>query len=602
MPKKRATIGVKNMDNQVEEVKRKIDIVEFLGSFITLKRTGRNFKAICPFHQEKTPSFYVSPDRQFWYCFGACQEGGDVIKFLMKWENITFVEALRELADKVGVKLKRLSFEDRVWKKRERLIGLNTLAAEYFEFIIHKSKYGKKALDYLRSRNLREATIKKFQLGYAPDSWDSLMKFLVKKKYSEDEIFESGLLVKGQRGNLYDRFRGRIVFPIKDHRGNVIGFSGRILEKDVEGAKYINTPETPLYHKRETLYGIDISKDAIRKAGNAILVEGEFDMIVPYEHGIENIVAIKGSAVTQEQLMFLKRYTSRITLALDADAAGQEAVKRGIAQAENLELEVGILKIDFGKDPDEAVRNDVLKFKKLIKSPIPIYDFVIEVAQTKYPEDDPYSKKKIGDEVAPFITVIKNPIIFSYYVKKLSSILGVSESSVESLVRKTMREDRQKSVTVLKKKEVNKEERALMIQKYLLSMIFQNAKPATVAHTIFKTLEPIDFSIPSHEQIIQAFLQFNKKNKNSFDVKTFLKMLPAQLLPVFDELYLFASVEMDFGDNDIEKLVYEVKKFSLKRKIAEFLAVKDELSEKKKDELKELSQRLNQVEKTLLTL
>lgn len=589
------------MDNQVEEVKRKIEIVEFIGSFIPLKRSGRNFKAVCPFHQEKTPSFYVSPDRQFWYCFGACQEGGDVIKFLMKWENITFVEALRELADKVGVKLKRLSFEDRAWKKRERLIGLNTLAAEYFEFVIHKSKYGKKALDYLRTRNLREATIKKFQLGYAPDSWDSLMKFLVKKKYGEEEIFESGLLVKGQRGNLYDRFRGRIVFPIKDPRGNVIGFSGRTLEKDGEGAKYINTPETPLYHKRETLYGIDIAKDAIRKIGNAILVEGEFDMIVPYEHGIENVVAIKGSAVTQEQLMFLKRYASRITLALDADAAGQEAVKRGIAQAENLELEVGILKIDFGKDPDEAVRNDAVKFKKLIKSPIPIYDFVIDVAQKKYPGDDPFSKKKIGDEVAPFIAVIKNPIVFSYYVKKLSSILGVSEGSIESLVKKTLREERQKTVVSSKKKEVNKEERALMIQKYLLSMIFQNAKPATVAETIFKTLEPIDFSIPSHEQIVGAFLEFNKTSK-SFDVRTFLKTLPAQLLPVFDELYLFASVEMDFGDGDIEKLVYEVKKFSLKRKIAEFLAAKDELNEKKKDELKLLSQKLNQVEKTLLTL
>jgi len=590
------------MDNQVEEVKRKIDIVEYIGSFITLKKSGRNFKALCPFHQEKTPSFYVSPDRQFWYCFGACQEGGDVIKFLMKWENVTFVEALKELADKVGVRLTRLSFEDKTWQKKERLIGLNTLAAEFFDFILHKSRYGRKALEYLSSRTINPKTIKKFQLGYAPDSWDSLYKFLLKKKYEVGEIFEDGLLVKSDRGSYYDRFRGRIIFPIKDPRGNIIAFSGRSLEKEVEGAKYINTPETPLYHKRETLYGIDVVKDSIRKEGNAILVEGEFDMITPYEHGVENIVAIKGSAVTPEQLMFLKRYTNRITLALDADTAGQEAVKRGISQAENLEFEIGVVSFDFGKDPDEAVRNDPVRFKKVIKSPVPIYDFIIDISKKKNSGNDAFSKKKIGDEVVPYLASIKNPIVSSYYVKKLSNLLDVSESSIESLIRRVTRKKNQRQIFAKEKKSEVKEERELMIQRYLLSLVFQHDKPYDMCNAIFKVLSSSDFSTPSHSHLTEALLEYQRKHPAAFALQSFLKTLSPQLLPVFDELYLFASADLDFKNQEMKKLIKEVKKFSLKRKISELLSEKEDLSDKKNEQLKELNQKLNQVEKTITTL
>lgn len=589
------------MENQVEEVKRKIDIVEFIGSFITLKKGGRNFRALCPFHQEKTPSFYISPDRQFWYCFGACQEGGDVIKFLMKWENITFVEALRELAQKAGVKLAKLSFEDQIWKKRERLIGLNNIAVEFYEYILNKTSFGKKALDYLMARTLNPKTIKKFQLGYAPSSWDSLMKFLKKKKYEIAEIYEAGLLVRSEGGKYYDRFRGRIMFPIKDARSNTIGFSGRSLESQDKSAKYINTPETPLYHKRETLYGIDVVKDAIRKEDNAVLVEGEFDMIVPFEHGIENIVAIKGSAVTQEQLIFLKRYTNKITLALDTDAAGEEAVKRGISQAESLEFDIGVVSFDFGKDPDEAVRNDKVKFKKAVKSPIPIYDFIITTAQKKYQGDDPFSKKKIGDEVTPYLASIQNPIVLSYYIKKLAGILEVSEESISSLIRKTLYKKKQKPVFIKTIPIIGKEERQLMIQKYILSMIFQSEKPYEVAHSIFDALDETDFSIPAHRQIITAFLK-RKKQQVVFEIQSFVKSLSPQLIPVFDEVYLFASFDFDFKGQNLKKLLYEIKKNSLKRKLADLLSSKEELNEKNNENVKLLNRSLNEVEKIILTL
>ncbi len=286
------------MEDVIAEIKKKIDIISFIGSFISVKKSGRNYKALCPFHQEKTPSFVISPDRQIWHCFGACQDGGDIIRFLMKWENITFIEALRELAEKAGVKLAKVNLEDKTWKKKERLLSINFLASEFFEYILQKTSIGEKAQSYLKKRKLDPRISKKFQLGYAPASWDSLLNFLKKKKFSEYEIVESGLMVKSERGRIYDRFRGRLIFPIKDARENVIGFSGRTLDENVKEAKYINTPETPLYHKRETLFGINVAKEAIKNEKNVMIVEGEFDVISPFQQGIENIVAIKGSALT----------------------------------------------------------------------------------------------------------------------------------------------------------------------------------------------------------------------------------------------------------------------------------------------------------------
>jgi len=412
------------MDNPIEEIKRKIDIVDFIGNFVALKKSGRNFKALCPFHQEKTPSFIVSPERQIWHCFGACQEGGDVIKFLMKWENITFYEALKELADKLGIKLKKIDFEDRVWKKKEKLFTINSLAAEFYHYLLTKHKIGEKALDYLKRRKINPKMVDVFTLGYSPSSWDSLLKFLKRKGYAEEEGYEAGLLVKSERGGFYDRFRQRLMFALKDPRGNILGFSGRIFAEEGE-AKYVNTPETPIYHKREALFGINLAKEAIKKHNQAILVEGEFDMISCFQEGINNVVAIKGSAVTREQLMLLKRYTNRLILSLDADLAGEETTKRAIADAENLDFDISVITFDFAKDPDEAIKKDPQKFKKIIQKPMPIYDFIIDFSLKKNQGKDAFSKKNIGDEVVPFIAEIKNPIVKSYYVKKLANVLEV---------------------------------------------------------------------------------------------------------------------------------------------------------------------------------
>lgn len=583
------------MDNPVEEVKKRIDIVDFIGSFITLKKAGRNFKALCPFHQEKTPSFIVSPDRQIWHCFGACNEGGDLIKFLMKWENITFYEALKELAQKTGVTLKKISFEDKVWKKKERFINMNLLAAEFFSYILKNQKYGQKAFDYLKSRQIKEPTIKAFQLGYAPNSWDSLKNFLKKKKFTEEEMFENGLLVKNENGNYYDRFRGRLIFPIKDSRGLIVGFSGRILDNDKKEAKYINSPETPIYHKRETLFGINLAKETIKKENNVYLVEGEFDVISPYQYGFTNFVAIKGTALTNEQLLLLKRYTDRITLMLDMDEAGIESTKRSIEEAERLEFDIRVVSLASGKDPDEAVRLDLKNFKKQIKKPIPVYDFLIDVAKKKYPEDTSFDKKKIADFVLPFIEKILNPIIRSYYVKKLATVLNVTQESIEMMLKIIKKNKKQQEITKLKfSQKTTKQDRELILEKYLLSYIFQSDNPFLLAEQVFNFLNCDDFQQPSYKKIVEIFLE-EKNNKNKLDLNQFISKLSQELRAVFDELYLFASVEESLTNKDFKKLLTEIKKNSLKRQIKKLL----EGDDNNKEKLLELNKKLKEVEKLL---
>lgn len=587
------------MENPIEEIKKKIDIVEFIGSFITLKKAGRNFKAVCPFHQEKSPSFVVSPERGIWHCFGACGDGGDVIKFLMKWENITFIEALRELAKKTGIKLNKISFEDKIWQKKERYLGMNQLASEFFHYILNKTAFGKKASQYLKDRALNQSIVDKFQLGYSPSSWDSLKLFLKKKRFEEEEMMENGLLVKSEKGSYYDRFRGRLMFPLKDSRSNVLGFSGRILDGSEKEAKYVNTPETPIYHKRECLFGINLAIEEIKKQKNVYIVEGELDMIMPFQHGYSNFVAVKGSALTNEQLMLLKRYTDKITLMMDADPAGIESIKRGIDEAEKFDFEIGVVMIDYAKDPDEALKKDPDQFKKLIAKPIPIYDFLIETAQKKYPEESAFAKKKIGEEVIPMVEKIGNPIVRTFYIKKLASILEVSEVTVENLVSQLKRKKKQLSLNKIKYNKPVEDSRELTIDKYILSIVFQSEDPKEIYHKFFNVLKPKYFLHPSYEKISRFFFDEIEENKK-IDINQFGKNLPEELQPIFDEIFLFASTDHNLSDASLDRLIYEIKKYYFKREIKKLLS--EEESVEKKKQLKKISEDLKEVEKKLISL
>ena len=590
------------MENQIEEIKQKIDIVEFIGGFITLKKAGRNFKAVCPFHQEKSPSFVISPERGIWHCFGACGEGGDVIKFLMKWENITFIEALKELAKKTGVKLtlNKISFEDKIWQKKERFIGMNLLASEFFHYILNKTDFGKKASSYLKTRLLNQSIIDKFELGYSPSSWDSLKLFLKKKKYEEEEMFENGLVIKSERGSYYDRFRGRLMFPLKDSRGNVLGFSGRILSGGNEKeAKYVNTPETPIYHKRECLFGINLALEEIKKQKNVYIVEGELDMITPFQHGYSNFVAVKGTALTIEQLKLLKRYTDKITLMMDADVAGVESIKRGIEEAEKFDFEIRVVTIDFAKDPDEAINKDPDKFKKSLTKPVPIYDFLIDSAQKKYPEESAFAKKKIGEEVIPVIEKITNPIVRTFYIKKIAGILEVSENTVENLISQLKIKKKQLSLNKIKYNKPVEDIRELTIDKYVLSIVFQSEDPNKIYRSVFEILKPEYFLHPSFEKISSLFFEEIEK-KGKVDINHFGKKLPDELRPIFDEIFLFASADHNLANESLDRLINEIKKYYLKREIKKILS--EEESPENKKQLKKISENLKEVEKTLISL
>ncbi len=559
------------MDEQISTIKQKIDIVEFISQYTQLKKSGRNYKALCPFHNEKTPSFVISPDRQIWHCFGTCGDGGDVIKFLMKMDNLSFIEALRELAVRAGVQLDTGGVNDEEGKTKDKMYAINNLAAKYYLYLLEKTSFGQNAREYLKNRGINEKIIHTFEMGYAPSSWDSLINFMKKKKYSKEDLLLAGLVVSNQRGNVYDRFRHRLVFPIKDAKGNIVGFSGRALDSEDQSAKYINTPESPVYHKRESLYGIHLAKDAIRKAGNVYIVEGEFDMITPYQHGIENIVAIKGAALTTEQLQILKRLTGKITLALDADEAGIEAMKRGIREAEQFEFDIQVAQFSKGKDPDEAARADFITFKKELENAVPLYDFLLEVAKQKHSGQNAYAKKKIGDELVPYIKNIKNSIVQGHYIKQLATILDVSVESVEKLVSSYRgRTQYRSSFLNRSKKQIPREE---MMQKYLLSYLFQESQPGKKTEQVFKIIIPEDFSIPALAKLAKLFLEYAKNNGQTFSFNSFSSTLPAELKPVADELFLYASGFSDLNKEKLSEIVFELKERSCRHSIAHFSTI-----------------------------
>ena len=424
--------------DQVEEIKGKVDIAELIQEYVPLKRAGRNFKGLCPFHGEKTPSFMVDPELQIFKCFG-CSVGGDVYTFLQKIEGMEFGEALQHLADRTGIKL--VSYRSTGAEQvRERLVGINTLSGQVYHWLLTQQKVGKEALEYLRQRGLSDEVIKKFNLGFAPEGWDFLSKFLVgRKKYTADDLNRVGLVVKN-----YDRFRNRIMFPLTNARGQVMGFAGRVLDPEAKEAKYVNTPETEIYHKSELLYGLDITRSEIKNLGWAVVVEGEIDAIASWQAGVKNVVAIKGSALTEKQVELLRRLCDTIVLALDTDVAGDAAARRGISIADSVGLMVKVinskseaLNPKHFKDPGDWAVEDPEGWKKAVAEAIPVYDFYLQSAVDRYGLEVA-GKKKIGQELLPIWANISDEIVRAHYIKLLTKTLGVEEEDIRQQMAKTL--------------------------------------------------------------------------------------------------------------------------------------------------------------------
>jgi len=448
------------MDSQIEEIKNKLNVLDIVGSYVKLSKTGVNYRGLCPFHNEKGPSFFVSPSRQMWKCFG-CGKGGDIFEFIKEIEGVEFGDALRLLANKAGVELKREN--PKAISERKRLYEICDLACSFFEKQLGNSAYGKDAKEYLLKRGIVEESIKKWRLGYSPDTWQGLSDFLVGRGYTREEIVKAGLAVQSEKGNNpYDRFRGRIIFPIFDLNSQVIGFSARIF-KDAdkkETAKYINTPQTILYDKSNVLYGINFAKLEIRKQNNCVLVEGNTDVIMCHQAGFENTVAVSGTALTQRHLNLLKRYSDNLILAFDMDAAGDNATKKGIDLAESQSFNIKVINSYVEKDPAEIILENPKNWKESLEKARTIMDFYFDSTFAKFdlcPEgykSNPKDKKEIGRIILPAIKRLQNKIEQSHWVQKLAEKLGVSQEAVLQELKDTKIEMVNQPVQVAEDKEL----------------------------------------------------------------------------------------------------------------------------------------------------
>ena len=403
--------------SSIEEIKNKLDVVEVVGSYIKLQKCGQNFRAVCPFHSEKKPSFFVSPARQIWHCFG-CSKGGDIFAFIKEIERVEFGDALRILAQRAGVELKRQ--DPKLRTERQRLYEICEFTCQFFETQLQKSKIGQDVKKYLLTRGINEESVKKWRLGYAPDIWRSSSDFLVSKGYKREEIVKAGLAIM-KEGNLksYDRFRGRIIFPIFDLNSQVVGFGGRVFgEKgEREVAKYMNIPNTLLYDKSRILYGLNAAKMKIREKNQCILVEGYTDVILAHQVGFGNTVATSGTALTPFQLRILKRYSQNLLTAFDMDVAGNMATKKGIDLAQKQGFDIKVITMPEGSDPADIISKKSADFEKLITSAKSILSFYFETAFSKFDKETPEGKREISKIILPVIRRIPNKIEQSSPVK-----------------------------------------------------------------------------------------------------------------------------------------------------------------------------------------
>lgn len=447
----------------IEEIKAKLTIEEVVGQYVQLHKAGRNFKALCPFHNEKTPSFIISPDKGIAYCFG-CQKGGDIFKFIQLIENVSFPEAVQILAERAGVRLPTFSKEKQEIK--QQTLEINEVVTRFYEEQLKKKPDKKK---YLFDRRLSEQTIQKFRLGYAPASYEKTYKYLLEKGFSRLEIITSGLGGSKDTANnkIYDRFRGRIIFPISNILGKIIAFGGRTLKQDKEEAKYLNSPDSPTYNKSLVLYALDKAKDKIRKENKVVIVEGYMDVITSHQAGITNVVASSGTALTKEQIKLLKRYTNNFIFAFDTDEAGKTATYRALELAIENDVNITIAQVPNGKDPDECIREDLELWKKTLRNSVPMLEFVLSDLFQKNDLKTIQGKKQILQEILPLIKKYPNRIEQEEYIKKVANRLQVSEASLRAEIVKVKNSNYQTSQKV---KETEKKT-ILSREKYLLGML-----------------------------------------------------------------------------------------------------------------------------------
>jgi DNA primase len=535
--------------NEVEEIKSRLDIVEVVSSYVQLQKAGRTFKAPCPFHTERTPSFIVSPDRQSWHCFGACGTGGDVITFVMKREGIEFPEALRILADRAGVKLpeRRVSAErDRV---QERLYSANEAAARYYRDLLLNHSAAGTARIYIEKRGLDGPTAEAFMVGYSLPGWEGLRDHLKGLDFTDKELLAAGLLIDGERGP-HDRFRNRLMFSIRDPKGRAIGFGARALDDTVP--KYINTSQTALFDKGGTLYALDRAQDGIRREGVAVVVEGYMDVITAHQNGFDNVVAQMGTALTERQVRLLKRSAERVVLALDADAAGSEAMVRGhdvireaieesdgavpvvnwrglVSYQNSTSVDLRVAVLPEGRDPDDVIRFDPETWRQLIADARPVLDFRLETAAKLHDLDTARERSLLVQEFLPLLAAVSDPVVRAHYLQRLSRVSMVDEEELSAILRsRTAAPSQRQSVPV-----ATPEARRDQSEEYILAVLLRYPELRKDALGI-----PGNLLWESENQQVLAAYQRNDENDLASglppELQAHLERLNSRKLPPFD--------------------------------------------------------------------
>lgn len=471
-------------DEFINNLKENVDIVDLISDYLELKKSGNRYKGLCPFHSENTPSFFVNPDNNFYHCFG-CGAGGDAINFVMEIENLTFIESVKLLAEKSGMELPDLSDRQRhMYKEREQLFSINKLAARFYNYILTDKKIGERAVKYLKDRGFNDSDIDKFMLGYAADEWNLLFNYLKKKGFDISLIKKAGLISEGKNNSHYDKFRNRVIFPIFNNRGEVIAFGGRILDKeDSFGPKYLNSPETPIFSKKKNLYGLHLAKDSIRKENSCIIMEGYTDVIQAHKNGFQNSIASLGTAFTEEQAKLIKRYAENAFIAYDADTAGNKATLRGLDILSSTGINVKVIELEEGTDPDELLKNKGADhFKKHLKEAINLVDFKINMIIKNKDLSDPGLRLKVLKSIIKLISEIEDDLKREIYLERAAEKTDFKAEVLAEEVKKELRKNKSRNSRRNREKQNKQEEKSFDLYSQL--SYYQKIEEEILAHFI----------------------------------------------------------------------------------------------------------------------
>ncbi len=586
------------LSSPIEEIKSRLDIIEVIGSYIKLQKAGANYRAICPFHSEKKPSFFVSPARQIWHCFG-CNSGGDMFRFVMKIEGVEFSDSLRILAQKAGVELRPVKPE--LITERQRLHEVCEISAQFFEKQL-ESKIGQEVKEYLLNRGIKEESIKRWRLGYAPETWQGLSDFLLSKKYQKEEIGKAGLAIKNEEGRFYDRFRGRIMFPVFDLNSQIVGFGGRVFGKnksqESEEMKYINTPNTLLYDKSRILYGLDRAKIVIRQKDFCILVEGYTDVILSSQSGFENVVSTSGTALTPYQLKILKRYSENLFTCFDMDIAGDSATKRGIDLAQIQGFNIKVVTLPENLDPADVISKDQKEFGNLIEKSLSILDFYFQNAFSHFDKKTPEGKKEISKILLPVIKRIPNKIEQSFWIQKLAKELEVKEENVSEELKKIKLEEKTYGLEQEEVENILPKTRKELLEERLLMLIIKDPKNLSLIQE--KIFSEEKNNIPCFSKKSVEILMNMKKELN-FP----LENLSPETLDFFNYVSLKSEIE-EIEEKELTQEAQlcfkEISSLEIKEKLNEISNEIKKAEENKTPETKKLLDEFNFYSKALRDL